>query len=98
MPIFAENCAPVTEASPLTITAANVAQPVFSNSKRSYLLVQNNSDTDMFMKIGGTPAAGVGIRLLANGVAFVAENGFIPSGAVTISCSVAGKSFYAIQG
>lgn len=98
MPIYGENSAPVSEASTLTITAANTSQQVFANTKRSYLFVQNNSDTDMFMEIGGTPSNGVGIRLLANGGAFVAENEFIPSGAVNIICSAAGKAFYALQG
>jgi hypothetical protein len=99
MPVFGENSAPVTEASTLTITAANTSQQVFGNSKRSYLLVQNNSDTDMYIEIGGgAPSVGVGIRLLPNGGGFVAEHGFIPSGAVNIICSSAGKAFYAIQG
>jgi hypothetical protein len=98
MPIFSENSAPVTPATTLTITAANTSQQVFANQKRSYLLVQNNSDTDMWLGIGVVPTVGTGIRLLANGGGYVAEDGFIPSGAVNIICSVAGKTFYALQG
>lgn len=98
MPIFNENSAPVLPASTLTIAAANTSQQVFANQKRSYLLVQNNSDTDMWLGIGVTPSVGTGIRLLANGGGYVAENEFIPSGAVNIICSAAGKSFYALQG
>jgi hypothetical protein len=98
MPIFSENSGPVTAASPLTITTANAVQQIFPNTKRSYLLVQNNSDTDMYLAIGSNPTATTGIRLTANGGGYVAESEFIPSGAVNILCSVAGKSFYAIQG
>jgi hypothetical protein len=98
MPIFSENSGPVTAASPLTITTANAVQQVFPNTKRSYLLVQNTSDTDMWLAIGTTPSVGTGIRLLAGGGGYVAEEGFIPSGAVNIICLVAGKSFYALQG
>ena len=98
MPVFSENSAPVTPATTLTITAANTSQQVFANQKRSYLLVQNNSDTDMWLGIGAVPTIGTGIRLPANGGGYVAEDGFIPSGQVNIICSAAGKSFYALQG
>jgi len=98
MPIFSENSAPVTPATTLTITSANTSQQVFENQKRSYLLVQNTSDTDMWLTIGTTPSVGTGIRLLAGGGGYVAEEGYIPSGVVNIICSAAGKSFYALQG
>lgn len=97
MPIFAENSAPVTPATIQTITTANSSQQVFANTKRSYLLVQNTSDTDMWLGIGLTPSVGTGIRLLAGGGGYVAENEFIPSGEVRIICSVAGKTFHALQ-
>jgi hypothetical protein len=98
MPIFAENSAPVTPASTLTITTAATSQQVFANTKRSYLLVQNTSDTDMWLGVGVTPSVGTGIRLLAGGGGYVAEEGFIPSGVVNIICSAGGKTFYALQG
>lgn len=98
MAIYDENSAPVSLAATSTIAAANTAQQIFTDQKRSYLLVQNNSDTDMWLGIGATPSVGNGIRLFANGGGFVAENEFIPSGAVRIICSAAGKSFYALEG
>ena len=98
MPIFSENSAPVTPATTLTITAANTSQQVFGDQKRSYLLVQNNSDTDMWLGIGVTPTIGTGIRLPATGGGYVAETGFIPSGPVRIICAAGGKQFYALQG
>lgn len=52
----------------------------------------------MWLGIGVTPTIGTGIRLLANGGGYVAEDGFIPSGAVNIICSSANKTFYALQG
>jgi hypothetical protein len=98
MPVFSENSAPVTPASALVILTANTSQQVFANQKRSYLLVQNTSDTDMWLGIGVTPSVGTGIRLVAGGGGYVAEDGFIPSGQVNIICSATGKSFYALQG
>lgn len=98
MPIYGENSAPVTEATTLTITAANTSQQVFPNTKRSYLEIQNNSDTDMWLKIGGTPSVGVGFKLAANGGSYSVESGFIPQGEVNLICSIAGKAFYAVQG
>jgi len=98
MPIFSENSAPVTPASLLIINVGGVSQSVFPNQKRSYLLVQNNSDTDMWLGIGTTPSVNNGIRLLPNGGGYVAEDGFIPSGEVRIFCTAGGKQFYALQG
>lgn len=97
MPVTFENSAPVTEATTFTIAAANTSQQVFPDFKRNYLLVQNNSDTDMWMEIGSTPTVGFGIKLAANGGSYCAECNFIPAGAVNIVCSAAGKVFYAIQ-
>jgi len=98
MAIYDENSAPVAVASTLSITSANTAQQIFTDQKRSYLLVQNNSDTDMWLGIGVIPSVGTGIRLFANGGGYVAESDFIPSGAVRIICSAAGKAFYALEG
>lgn len=98
MPVRFENSAPVTPATTLTITAANTSQQVFPSVTRNYLLVQNTSDTDMWMGIGVTPTVGTGIRLAAGGGGYVAESEFIPSGEVRIICSVAGKTFHALQG
>ena len=98
MPVSFENSAPVAEATSFTIAAGNTAQQVFPNFKRSYLLVQNNSDTDMWLEVGSTPVVGSSLKLVANGGGYVAESNFIPQGAVNIICEVSGKTFYAIQG
>ena len=98
MPIYSENSAPVTEAAVQIITTPYAAQTVFGDTKRSYLLVQNTSDTDMWMRFGGVPNVGTGIKLVANGGSYVAEDGLIPSGAVNIMCSASNKRFHAIQG
>lgn len=52
----------------------------------------------MWLGIGVIPSVGTGIRLFANGGGYVAESDFIPSGAVRIICSAAGKAFYALEG
>jgi hypothetical protein len=89
---------PVTVATNLTITAASTPQQVFAETTRSYLLIQNNSDTEMRLAFGTNPTLTSGILLPANGGGYVAEDAFVPSGAVNIICSVAGKTFYALQG
>lgn len=98
MPVFSENSAPVTQSSNNIIANASISQQIFGNQKRSYLLIQNLSDTDMKIGIGYEPNALLGFLLPANGGGYVAENGFIPSGAVFIWCTAAGKLFHAVQG
>lgn len=88
---------PVTVAANLQITTAGTAQAVFPAGTRSYLLVQNNSDADMWMALGTNPAIGTGIYLPAGGGGYVAEDAFVPDSAVNIICSAANKKFYAVQ-
>jgi len=89
---------PTTVASTLIITAPITPQQVFAASTRKYLLIQNNSDTDMRIAFGTNPTVTQGILLPANGGGFVAEDGFVPDQQVNIICSANGKAFYAIQG
>jgi hypothetical protein len=98
MPVYFENSGPVYPAATQVITSGGASQQVFPTASRNYLLVQNLSDTDMWLGIGFTPAVGNGIKLVANGGGFVAEGGFIPSGAVNIICSATGKVFSALRG
>jgi hypothetical protein len=98
MPVYFENSGPVFQASTQTITTGGTAQQVFSAASRNYLLVQNLSDTDMWLGLGFNPSVGNGIKLVANGGGFVAEGGFIPAGSVNILCATAGKAFSAIRG
>lgn len=65
---------------------------------RQYALIVNDSDTKMYMNMGGSAVVGEGIPLLPNGgaVEITGENLFV--GQVNAICSVAGKNitfFYA---
>ena len=85
-------------ASVSTITTGGTSQGVFASVARNYILVQNISDTDMYLGIGFTPTVGGGILLKASGGGFTAEGDFVPAGAVNIICATTGKSFVALQG
>jgi hypothetical protein len=87
--------------SSTTSSFINTPTQVFpAKSDRRFLLVQNLSDTDMYLGIGSTPSATTpqGILLSRNGGGFVAESSAVPSSEVQIVCSVASKRFHAIQG
>jgi hypothetical protein len=85
----------------LSITTAATSQQVFNpNASRKYLVVQNLSDTAMYLGIGFTPVSSTpqGLLLSANGGGIVFESNFIPTEAVNIVCATAGKRFQALQG
>jgi hypothetical protein len=85
----------------LSITTAATSQEVFaSNASRKYLVVQNLSDTVMYLGVGFTPNSSTpqGLLLSANGGGIVFESNFIPTQAVNIVCATAGKRFQALQG
>lgn len=93
-----ENSEALLNAGVSSITTANTSQSVFADVKRNYILIQNTSDTDMYMGIGFVPTVGGGILLKASGGGFSAEGEFVPKGAVNIICASAGKAFVALQG
>lgn len=80
-----------------SITLGGTAQTIAAvNGRRTYLIVQNISDTTMWLNLGGTATAGSGSFLLAaNGGSYAAEGSAIPSGAVSILCATTGKEFTA---
>jgi hypothetical protein len=85
----------------LSITTAATSQQVFaSNASRKYLVVQNLSDTVMYLGVGFTPNSSTpqGLLLSANGGGIVFESNFIPTEAVNIVCATAGKRFQALEG
>lgn len=98
MPVNNENSRTLHNASVLSITSANTSQSVFAAVPRNYILIQNVSDTDMYLGIGFVPTVGGGILLRANGGGWSAEDDFVPAGAVNIICAGAGKAFVALQG
>ena len=93
-----ENSAPLVNAGVSTITAGGTSQSVFASVTRNYILIQNLSDTDMYLGIGFTPSVGGGILLKSGGGGYTAEGEFVPAGSVNIICATTGKSFVALQG
>lgn len=79
------------------ITAGGTSEQVFaSNTSRVYLLVQNVSDTDMWVNFGTAAVQDQpSILLKAGGGAFSAEGNFVPSGSVNIICATTGKPYTA---
>ena len=82
-----------------TITTGGTSQLVAaSNTSRKYFLIQNISDTDMYLGVGYTPTTTTGILLAKNGGGITFESGFIPTSAINVLCATTGKAFVALQG
>ena len=91
----------VSEASTQSITTGGTHQQVFaSNSSRKYLLIQNISDTDMYLGLGFNPSntTPAGLLLAKSGGGIVFESSYIPTSEVRIVCATTGKRFVALQG
>ena len=78
-----------------TIVAANVSQTTLAaNSTRKYILIQNISDTDMYINFGAAATIGSdSILLTANGGFYERGEGFIPNEEVFIICSIISKNY-----
>ncbi len=77
------------------ILVAGVPQQVLSSRiGRNYLLVQNNSDTDMWFNFGEPAALSQpSILLPGRGCAFIMEGAVVSTQTVSIICAVANKSY-----
>lgn len=90
----------LTAASTQSITTGGTHQQVFaSNASRKFLLVQNLSDTDMYLGIGFNPSNTTpdGILLSKSGGGIVFESSYIPTQEIRIVCATAGKAFVALE-
>lgn len=58
---------PLTFTHTKVITGLTSTQLVGENANRKYLLIINDSDTDIYINIGGTAVKNEGIRISANG-------------------------------
>ena len=83
-----------------SIAVASTSQQIFAaNASRKYLLIQNISDTEMWIDFGiDAVEAQPSLLLIANGGSFVAESQFIPTEAVNIICASNTKEFVAKEG
>jgi len=90
----------LTAASTQSITTGGTHQQVFaSNASRKFLLVQNLSDTDMYLGIGFNPSNTTpdGILLSKGGGGIVFESSYIPTQEIRIVCATTGKRFEALE-
>lgn len=82
-----------------TIVTANATQEVFGvSNQRKYLLIQNVSDTDMFINLTSAATLGAGsIKIIPNGNYELnpSAGAYITNESVNVICSVAGKEFTA---
>jgi len=79
------------------IQAAAVSQQILAeNLERRYLLVQNTSDTPMYVGIGADPAVQGGILLPKAGGYLVCDS-FIPTQSVSIICETDGKTYITLE-
>lgn len=77
-------------------TANTSAQALASNSSRQYLLIQNISDTDMYVNFGAS-ATTDNMLILKNGGGVVFESGFVPTDNVNVICSAASKKYFILS-
>jgi len=89
----------LTDRSGTIATASTAQSPAAANTSRTYLVAHNPSTaTDLYVNVGGTAAKAAGsIRLLPGGTA-TWENGFIPTGAVSVFGETAGAAFTIKEG
>lgn len=84
-----------------TIAVGGTSQQVFTENRgRMYLLIQNVSDTTMWINFGVAANANQPSIQLVAGAAIefsAGGTGVIPSSTVNILCSAAGKAFTAKQ-
>jgi hypothetical protein len=82
-----------------TITTGGTSQQVAaSNTSRKYFVIQNISDTAMYLGVGYTPTTTTGLLLSANGGGMIFETSFIPTQAINVLCATTGKAFVAWEG
>jgi hypothetical protein len=76
-----------------SITTASTSYDVVgTNASRRYALVQNISDTGMWLGIGTAATTTSGIFLASNS-GIVWESGFLPTATLSILCTTSGKRF-----
>ncbi|WP_080056732.1 hypothetical protein [Spirosoma aerolatum] len=81
-----------------TITTGGTAQTALAaQAGRKYLLIQNISDTVMYIQLdGGTPTATTSMMLAANGGSWESPPHFCPVVAIKILCATTGKAFITV--
>lgn len=89
----------LTDRSGTITTGGTAQQAMAANTSRKYLLIQNISDTNMWINFTTTAVQdSPSILLLANGGSLAQEAGFVSTEAVSIICATTGKKWTAKEG
>lgn len=76
-----------------TITLGGTAQTIkTANRSRSFIEIQNTSDTDMWVRFGATAAADAGIKIAA-GATWRSSDAHCPTGLISVVGATTGKKF-----
>jgi len=75
-----------------TITTGGTAQTLVVSNTWQILILQNTSDTDMWLQFGATAAADAGIKIAA-GTTFTSLPGVGIRGAISVIGATTGKKF-----
>jgi len=82
-----------------TISTANSSREVApANSTRRYFVIQNHSNSIMYVAFGTPATTSNGLALTPGGGSIVFENTFVPSQQINVICELAGKDFVAWEG
>jgi hypothetical protein len=82
-----------------TITTGGTAQQLAaSNSSRKYLIVQNQSSGDLYIRFTGTAVADTTSLKLVPGAVYESGAGFVSTQALSIIGATTGQAFYAAEG
>ena len=74
------------------------ASVVAANASRVYLLIQNISDTDVYLDFAGGTATTSGVLIAASGGYYESPGGVVPTGAVTGISTGASKTLVVLEG
>jgi hypothetical protein len=97
VPIRPRNGAATVTNGSTSSTANTNSTALSSSTSRQYLLMQNISDTDMYISFGTTASTSNSLLLAKNGSGIVFESGFVPTDAVNVICSGTSKPFYILS-
>lgn len=95
---------PKTTAAVTTVegsTANNASQEALpANGKRVYLLIQNLSNADLYVRFGAEAEASAGsLKLPANSTVPLEWSGsFVPSQSVNVFCATSSKAYTVLEG
>jgi hypothetical protein len=78
-----------------TITSGGAAQTISALTERYGFAFQNISDTDMYVRFGGTAAAANGSIKIPPNALYESPEHWAPPGAVSVFCATTGKAFTA---